>query len=80
MDNIVLTNADSFVLIKFRGEGDAQPELYFSNVNAFQIMGSAYTLEVHGKSFFIQQENERADRQRELQISVAKPEVLIPRK
>jgi len=75
-----ITPQDSFILIKFQGEGNAQPEIYFSNVNAFQIMGSAYTLEVHGKNFFIQQENERAERQRELQISVAKPEVLIPRK
>ena len=74
MDNIVLTSEDSFILIKFRGEGDAQPELYFANVNAFQIMGSAYTLEVHGKNFFIRQENERAERQ----ISVAKPEILRP--
>lgn len=78
MDDI--EKKESFILIKFRGEGDAQPEIYFNNVNAFQIMGSAYTLEVHGKNFFIQQENERADRQRELQISVAKPEVLIPGK
>ena len=78
MDNIVLTNADSFVLIKFRGEGDAQPELYFSNVNAFQIMGAASTLEVHGKNLFIRQENERAERQRQMELSVAKPEILRP--
>ena len=75
-----LKNTDSFILVKFQGEGDAQPEIYFNNVNAFQIMGAASTIEVHGKNIFIQQENERAERQRELQISVAKPEVLVPRK
>ncbi len=71
------TEKESFILIKFQGENDARPQLYFNNVNAFQIMGAASALEVHGKNFFIQQENEIADRRRQMELSVPKPEILV---
>lgn len=79
-NNMQLTPEDSFILIKFQGEGDAQPELYFSNVNAFQVMGAAATIEVHGKNLFIRQENERYERQQQDKLSIAKPEVLVPKR
>jgi len=70
--------AESFILIKFRGLGDGQPEIYFNNINAFQVLGSASALEVHGKNWFIKQENERAELAERTKLSVAKPEILKP--
>jgi hypothetical protein len=74
MDN----NTESYILIRFQGLGDAQPAFYFNNVNAFQIMGAASALEVHGKNFFIQAENAKAEETEK--IAVAKPEILVPGK
>lgn len=80
MSDIEEVKNESFILIRFRDEGDAHPEIYFNRVNAFQIMGAASSLEVYGKNAFIAQEAERQARQREMQLAVPKPEILISRK
>ena len=65
-----------FILIRFPGADSASPEIFFSNVNAFQVMASAAALEVHGKNGFVQAINARADEQQ--RIMVSKPEILRP--
>lgn len=70
---------DSFILVKFSAFGSGEPEIFFNNVNAFQIIGSASALEVFGKNMFIQQENERAERRRQMQLAVPKPGIAIGR-
>lgn len=74
MDNT--QNTESYILVRFQGLGDGQPAFYFQNVNAFQIMGAAKALEIHGGNFFLQQENAKAEQ--EEKIAVAKPEILRP--
>jgi hypothetical protein len=68
---------ESFILIRFPGADSASPEIFFNNVNAFQVMATAAALEVHGKNGFVQAINARADQ--EERVAVAKPEILLPR-
>jgi len=70
---------ESFILIRFEKLGAGSPQIYFNQVNAFQIMGSSAALEVYGKNMFIRETAEAAQKEQEQQIAVAKPEVLIPR-
>ena len=65
-----------FILIRFPGADSASPEIFFQNVNAFQVMACAAALEVHGKNGFVQVLNARADQAE--RVAVAKPEILRP--
>ena len=46
---------ESFIMIRFEKLGAGAPQIYFNQVNAFQIMGAALALDVYGKNMFMRE-------------------------
>ena len=67
---------ESFILIKFEEYGSGVPQIYFNQVNAFQILGASEALKIYGQNMFMRELQEAAQQQEK--IAVAKPEILRP--
>ena len=69
----------SFILVKFENFGSSLCDIMFQNVTAGQLFASADMLKIRAEMAFMQQERDRIEREREQQLSVPKPEILIPK-
>lgn len=69
------TKLEKWIVIKFE---DGRPKIMFNQVNAFEILGIASSLEVIGKNMFINEANKQAQEDQERAIAVAKPNIAIP--
>lgn len=70
---------ESFILIKFEKLGDGKPQLFFNQVNAFQVMGTAAALETYGKNMFLHEQAQAEEERQRSQLAVPKSEILIGR-
>jgi len=68
---------ESYILVRFASPGSALCDIQFINVTPSQVLGAASMIEVKGRSAFLMQEEAREQRQREQQLAVPRPEILV---
>lgn len=69
----------SFVLITFAGVNSVDMQINLMNVSPAQVLAAASMLEVKGKNAFIYQENERMQREAEMQIARPTDKIIVGR-
>lgn len=69
----------SFVLITFAGVHSVDMQINLMNVSPAQVLAAASMLEVKGKNAFIYQENERMQREAEMQIARPTDKIIVGR-
>jgi len=72
------TEQKSFVMIEFLGQGSAEFKMYRNNVNPAQVLGALAILELQVKNWYIQEENQRVEMERQQNLAVPRPEILRP--
>ena len=60
----------SYILIQFPEIGSALMSIKFENVTSGQVLAAAKIIELRGQASFIQEENERMQREAERNIAV----------
>lgn len=77
-------NADekprSFVLAQFEDVNSVVMNLVLENVSPGQVLALASILEVKAKNAFIQMENERLEREAEMNVSVPAKGIILPKR
>jgi len=59
----------SFILISFKEVNSVEMQVNFMNVSPAQALAAAAIIEVKSKNAYIQMENERAEREAQMQIA-----------
>lgn len=69
----------SYVLAKFKEVNSVEMELILENVSPGQVLALAQILDVKAKNAFIQLENERLQREAEMQLSTPSQHIILPK-
>lgn len=77
MNNNNEESTKSFVLVQFSGIGSVILQAQFENVTSLQLLALAEYLEVKGKNQLLLEENERAEREREMSLAVPKGKIVV---
>lgn len=68
----------SYILVIFKEINSVESEIRLINVSPAQVLAATAMLEVKAKNAFIQQENERATREAEMNIEIPAKGIILP--
>ena len=74
------TQPKSFVFAVFSDIGNVNVNVKFENVTPLQVLALAAYLELKGKSALMEEENQRLERERQMNIARPSQEITIARK
>lgn len=70
----------SYILVAFKEVNSVEMQLNLINVSPAQVLAAVAMLEVKAKNAYIQQENDRIQRETELQLSTPSQHIILPTK
>lgn len=68
----------SYILVAFAGENSTIMQMQLVNVSPAQVLAATAILEVKAKNAYIQQENERLEKEAQMNIGVPAKGIILP--
>lgn len=68
----------SYILVAFAEENSVIMQLHLVNVSPAQVLAAVGILEVKAKNAYIQQENDRLEREAEMNLSRPPQKIILP--